>query len=232
MEGLSLLTHSTQSPPAVHMCQFCPFMVPKQGSNAEWASFARCNKSCLRWDDDNLSHSLSYQSRRCVLWEGIRAGDTLGCRAVAWKSMYSPMPRRASRNFSASTGEQNLSGSFWEAFSDSHQSTPAWKPYCCWSRQLLRLKPGLSPNCLEGCGSATLRARRPYGAQMMYNSNYLGAWSSDVSLAGKRDNFPLNSSYDRWQCLCLLFCGNAAQSCVEGLCRQRHRMMISSFVTA
>lgn len=75
------------------------------------------------------------------------------------------------------------------------QSTPVWKPYCCWSRHLLRLKPGLSPNCSEGCGSATLRARRPYGAQMMYNCIYIVAWSSDVSLAGKRDNFPLKSSY-------------------------------------
>lgn len=113
MEGLSLLTHLTQSPPTIHMCQFCPFMVPKQDSNAQWASFARCNETAwddeMRWDDDDLSHSFSYQSRRCVLWGGIRVADTLGCRALPWKGMYSPMPRRVSRNFSTSTGEQNPS---------------------------------------------------------------------------------------------------------------------------
>lgn len=125
------------------------------------------------------------------------------CRAVPCKGIYSPMPRRVSRNFSTSTGEQNPSGTLWEALPDSLQSTAVWKLYCSWSRQPLRLKPGLSPNCLEGCGSATLRAGWPYDARMMYNSIYLVAWTSDVSLAVKRDDFPLNSSY--WQVPVLVF---------------------------
>lgn len=141
MEGLSLLTHLTHEPPAMHMCQCCPLMVPKQDSNVEWASFVRFNKSCmrmrLRWDEirDDLSHSFSYQSR-WVLWGSIRAADTPGCRAVPWKGIYSPMPRRVSRNFSTSTGNRILlvlyerlslilfraqqCGSFTAAEADSH----------------------------------------------------------------------------------------------------------------
>lgn len=109
----------------------------------------------------------------------------------------------------AQKGQQKLqhfyrgTEAFWYFMRGFLQRTPVWKAYCCWSRQLLRLKPGLSPTCLESCGSAPLTARRPYGAQMMYNSIYWVAWSSDVSLAGKRDNFPLNSSY--WQVPVLVF---------------------------
>lgn len=58
-------------------------LVPKQDFNAEWTSFARHNKSCMRWDEmrwrwrwDEMRykvHSFGYQSRRWVLWGGIRA---------------------------------------------------------------------------------------------------------------------------------------------------------------
>lgn len=148
----------------------------------------------MRWDD--LSHSFSYQSRRWVLWGSIRAAELYPAREYIH-----PCPEGSAETSALLQGNRILlalcerlslilfraqqCGSFTAAEADSH-----WG----WS---------LSPNCLEGCGSATLRAGWPYDAQMMYNSIYLVAWTSDVSLAVKRDDFPLNSSY--WQVPVLVF---------------------------
>lgn len=167
----------------------------------------------MRWDD--LSHVFSFQSRRWVLWEGINAADTPGCRAVPWKGVYSPMPRRVSRNFSTPTGEQKPSGTLCETFFRAHQcgrlTAAEADSYWGWSqvshppawRAVAQLHSQHADHMVpRWCIIAFIE----WPGVLMFHWLAKGTTSLWTAVIG------------RCQCLCLPFCGALPMECRPELC--------------